>query len=103
MRVLNSKIIDRFARKHPDCRDWLRIWIATAALADWHTIQDVKLDYPAVDGGVKVASGLVVTIFDVSGNKYRLVTRINYATQVVTVLEAMKHDEYSKDHWKRRH
>ena len=68
MRLLNERVITRFAKSHPDCREWLEGWVATTRAAQWRTIQDVKQSYPAADGGVKVKSGLVVTIFDVGGS-----------------------------------
>lgn len=103
MKVLQERIATRFAIKHPDCRNWIAHWIATVQLADWQTIHDVKAAYPSTDGGVKVSSGLIVTVFDVGGNKYRLIARLNYAQQAVTVLELLTHADYSKQHWKRRH
>jgi mRNA interferase HigB len=102
MRVINESAIVRFTGKHPDSREWLESWLIVARDASWRTIQDVKRVYPAADGGVKVASGARVTVFDVGGNKYRMVTDIAYTIQTVTVLELMTHAEYSKDRWKER-
>jgi mRNA interferase HigB len=71
--------------------------------AQWHTIQDVKTAYPSADGGVRVKSGARVTVFDVGGNKYRMITDVIYATETVVVLELMTHSEYSSDRWKKRY
>ncbi len=103
MRVINEPVVARFIRKHADPRSWLENWLAVARSARWQTIQDVKQAYPAADGGVKVASGAKVTVFDVGGNKYRMVTDIVYAIGTVTILELMTHAEYSRDLWKRRY
>lgn len=103
MRVFNEQIVIRFARKHPDCRQWLEGWLAGARAAQWQSIADVRLAYPAADGGVKVKSGVVVTVFDVGGNKYRLIAHVQYARQITTVLEVLTHADYSKNLWKRRH
>lgn len=97
MRVVNEPVVARFIRKHADARLWLENWLTVARSARWQTIQDVKRAYPAADGGVKVASGAKVTVFDVGGNKYRLVTDIAYAIGTVIILELMTHAEYSKD------
>ncbi len=48
----------------------------------------------------RVASGHEVTVFNVAGNKYRLVTAIHYSAQRVYVLRLMTHAECSKDLWK---
>jgi mRNA interferase HigB len=103
MRIVNEPAIARFIRKHGDSRIWLENWVVVARNASWHSIQDVKLTYAAADGGVRVASGARVTVFDVSGNRYRLIVDVNYAIQTITVLDLMTHGEYSKDLWKRRH
>ena len=42
MRLLNERAITRFAKSHPDCREWLEGWVATTRAAQWRTIQDVK-------------------------------------------------------------
>jgi mRNA interferase HigB len=103
MRIVNEPAIAKFLRKHASSRSWLENWLFVARNADWRTIHDLKRSYPAADGGVKVASGARVTVFDVGGNKYRMVADVNYAIQTVTVLELMSHADYSKDIWKRRY
>ncbi len=51
---------------------------------------------------VKVRSGKVVTIFNVCGNDFRLITAIHYDRQKVFVLNFLAHAEYSRDNWKNR-
>ena len=46
---------------------------------------------------------MVVTVFNVSGNDYRLLTQIGYKEQLVQVVEVLTHAEYSKDKWKKRY
>jgi mRNA interferase HigB len=103
MQLINEKAIARFSRKHRDAANWLSNWLKVTREASWQTIQEVKAAFPAVDGGVKVGSGGTVTIFDVSGNKYRLVVSISFETQLVRVWELLTHSEYSKDIWKERY
>ncbi len=103
MRVLNEDLIARFVRAHADSRRYLDEWLAVARAALWKAIQDVKTTYPSADGGVKTRSGGRVTVFDVGGNKYRLITLIIYQTQTLVILELMTHAEYSKSRWKQRY
>jgi mRNA interferase HigB len=103
MQVLNQKVLTRFVRQHSDAADWLENWMLIASTANWRRIQDVKAAFPAVDGGVKVKSGGSVSVFDVCGNRYRMVVTMIYNTQVITILEVMTHSDYSKDHWKQRY
>jgi mRNA interferase HigB len=67
--------------------------------ADWKNIQDVRRVYPHADL-VTVESGNVVTVFNIGGNKYRLVAAIHYNRQRVYVLRILSHAEYDKDRWK---
>ncbi|MGA2582463.1 MAG: type II toxin-antitoxin system HigB family toxin [Tepidisphaeraceae bacterium] len=103
MRIVNEPAIARFIRKHGDSRSWLENWLVVARSASWQSIQDVKLTYATADGGVRVASGAKVTVFDVSGNRYRLIVDVIYSIQTITILELMTHGEYSKNLWKRRY
>jgi mRNA interferase HigB len=55
--------------------------------------------YPHADA-VTVASGRTVVVFNIRGNRYRLVTAIHYNRQLVYTLRFMTHAEYSKNRWK---
>jgi mRNA interferase HigB len=105
MQVLNQKVLDRYWRKHANAKAWLRGWLNVVGSDEcrWQTIHDVRRAYPAADGGVKVGSGGSVTVFDVGGNKHRLIASIVYAKGIVVVHEVMPHSEYTKDLWKARY
>jgi mRNA interferase HigB len=60
---------------------------------------EVRRAYPHADP-VPVASGRSVVVFNIRGNRYRLVTAIHYNRQIVYTLRFMTHAEYSKDRWK---
>ena len=47
-----------------------------------------------------VGSKRTVTVFNASGNKYRLLTAIHYNRKIVFTLRFLTHAEYSKDEWK---
>jgi mRNA interferase HigB len=44
-----------------------------------------------------------VTVFNVAGNKYRLIVAIHYRIQTVFIRDFLTHAEYSKQAWKGRH
>jgi mRNA interferase HigB len=47
-----------------------------------------------------VKSGKPVTVFNIAGNKYRLIAAIHYNRQIVYTLRIMSHAEYSRAKWK---
>lgn len=62
--------------------------------AGWTNFAQLKADLPATDYVPPF------TVFNVKGNKYRLVTVIDYAEQVVVVRNVLTHATYSKGKWK---
>jgi len=80
-------------------------WLQTAEAASWGSLRDVRETFPAADGVIlKIAGGIqiVVTVFNVKGNEYRLITIVNYAARTVLVREILTHAQYSKGNWKSR-
>jgi mRNA interferase HigB len=103
--VLNTLALDRFGRKHRDARKALADWLDTVRGAEWASLADMRKVYPSADGvNVRVAGGqvVVVTVFNVKGNRYRLLTVIGYAAAVCRVVDVLTHAEYSTDRWKDR-
>jgi len=78
------------------------IWAATVESMVWHSLEDVRKAYPSADG-VKLKSRLVVTVFNVKGNEYRLLTSIDYDAGIVEALDVLTHAEYDKESWKDRY
>jgi len=75
------------------------MWYKTAILADWRSLQDVRCTYPHADG-VRTEGGETLTVFNIKGNKYRLIASIRYDYQLVNVRCVMTHAEYDEADWK---
>ena len=101
MRVITKARLKRFWETHPQARTALEDWYRVAEKARWQSIEDIRRAYPAADVA-KVKSGGTVTIFNIGGNKYRLVAAVHYNAKRVYVLHIMTHEEYSRDAWKER-
>ena len=99
MELANVTAIERFARKHRDAATWLANWIDVAKSASWRSIQDVRNQFPSADG-VTLKNRTVVTVFNVKGNEYRLLTVISYAAQRIVILDGLTHAEYDRNNWK---
>lgn len=98
-RVLIIKRLREFWTRHADAEPALRDWYRKASKARWRHLSDVRVDYPHADP-VLVASGRTVVVFNICGNKYRLVADVLYGVQVIYVCKVLTHAEYSKDRWK---
>ena len=102
MILVGQDVLRRAGKRNAPLRNWLMIWAAMVEGTTWHSLDDVRKTYPATDG-VKLKSRLVVTVFNVKGNVYRLMTSIDYDAGIVEVLEVLTHSEYDKDLWKDRY
>ena len=67
--------------------------------ADWSNIVDLRQTFPNADP-VRVASGRTVVVFNIAGNRYRLLTAIHYNMRKVFVLRFLTHAEYDRETWK---
>lgn len=96
--------IDRLAafwQKHADAKKALTAWLHSTRAARWRSLMDVRHSYAAATDGVVLASGRIVTVFNIRSNTYRLLTAIDYELQSVQVLEILIHAEYDKEKWKK--
>ena len=94
MHVISLKRIREFFSTHRDAEPPLMAWYQTVKKANWQNLVELKSVYPATD--------LVgrMTVFNIGGNKYRLIARIVYRTQTVFVVRVMTHKEYDLAKWK---
>jgi len=92
VQIIALRTLRRFWEQHPQAETPLRAWFALVSKASWETPADVKGQYGAtVDS---VADNRV--IFDIGGNKYRLIVRVSYQFKAVQVKFIGTHAEYDK-------
>jgi len=91
MHVISRKPLREFVLKHPPAKTPLDAWFAEVRRARWTKFADVKAAYGSAD----VVAGNRV-IFDIGGNKYRLVVKIAYQCQIVYVRFVGTHSEYDQ-------
>jgi mRNA interferase HigB len=73
--VISRKRLKEAALRHPELEIALDAWFRVAKTASWQNLMDVRTTLPNADGVGKW------TVFNVKGNKYRLITEINYRYQ----------------------
>ena len=91
MRILSRGTLRDFWRRHPDAEGPLKAWFAEVARSEWKTMSDIKKQYATAS---VVDSERVV--FNIGGNKYRLVVWVNYAYRVVYVRFIGTHVQYDR-------
>ncbi len=89
MRVISKKTLKDYWEKEPSAQAPLEAWHAEAKNAEWSSPADVKAHYGAAS---ILKDGRVV--FNIGGNKYRLVVWINYAFFTIYVRFVGTHQEY---------
>jgi len=90
MRVVAYKAIRDFYEKYPDAKEPLDRWYDLTQKASWEDISDVRKTFPHAD-----LIG-VCTCFNIAGNKYRLIVKINYKWQMVYIRFILTHAEYDR-------
>jgi mRNA interferase HigB len=91
MRIITRRTLREFWERHPQAHEPLSAWHKNAKQAEWKNFAEVKADYNSVD-----CSGQL-TIFDIGGNKYRLIVAIHYNTKMIFIRHVFTHAEY--DRW----
>ncbi len=81
----------RQLQKHKETKSQLEAWYYEVKNANWRSPIEVKEKYgnASIIGGNKV-------VFNIKGNKYRLVTKINYRMKTVSIKFIVTHTEYDK-------
>src|ERR1043166_3116494 len=97
MRVISKARLKRFWQTpgFEDAEAPLRAWYTHVASKDvcWHAWGHLKAEF-----GTASAVGNCV-VFDIGGNKYRLIPRPLFPSQKVFVLRVMTHAEYDRNQW----
>ena len=93
MRVAGRDKLDDFMTKHAQSKGKLSAWLKETENVDWKTSQDIKQRYASASF---LSNNQVV--FNISGNKYRLVVVVRYRNGIVAIDKVGTHAEYDK--WK---
>ena len=91
MRVIAKKILREFWTKHANSEAQLKAWYHEAELADWKSPSDIKKEY--ISASILPNNRVV---FNIKGNTYRLIVRINYDYKIVWIRFIGTHQQYDK-------
>jgi mRNA interferase HigB len=92
MKLVGVEIIEESQKRHADAAKRLSAWRAEIASTTtvWTSFQEIRDRYPRTD---KVGDRYV---FDIGGNRFRLIARVNFAAGIVAVRWFGTHAEYDK-------
>ena len=94
MTIVGFPKSEAFWQRHADARGPLLRWYTLTIQASWKTFLDVRRTFPSAD-----LVGLCI-VFNIGGNKYRLIGKIDYELQTVNVRFVLTHRDYSRNAWK---
>lgn len=91
MRVIAKKTLRDFWERHPDTEESLLSWYREVEHEDWDTPAKVKQRYPSASiiGDNRV-------VFNIKGNRYRLVVKVNYPARIVRIRFVGTHADYDR-------
>jgi mRNA interferase HigB len=94
LHVISRKRLLAAATRYPDLSAPLDAWYRVAKRAKWRSLADIRRTWSSAD--------LVDrwTVFNIKGNKYRLITAVKYNGQRVYIKQVITHTEYNRGKWR---
>ena len=92
MRIISKKTLREFWEKHKDSEQQLKSWFQETNSVEWKNPKQIKREYPSASF---LADNRIV--FNIKGNKYRLIVKINYDHNILWVRFIGTHAEYDKN------
>ncbi len=94
MHIISRKALRIFWEKYPDSETALLRWFRIVGHSNYHSFDELRETFPSAD---KVDQWIV---FNIGGNKYRLITVIHFKRGKAYVRQVLTHQEYEKGRWK---
>jgi mRNA interferase HigB len=94
MHIITRVRLKEFWEKHPNAEISLRLWYKLTSLAQWQNFVELRKVFPSAD---QVEN---LTVFNIGGNNYRLITLVDYEYKKVFIRHVLTHAEYDKQNWK---
>ena len=95
MRIITETRLNQACERHPDAKVSIQSWKKLVKFQRWNSFTDIKTTVPFATDQVRN-----FVVFDIGGNKYRLISCINYNKKTIYIRYFLTHAEYSKNNWK---
>lgn len=96
MRVIAKSHIIKFGKEHPDSKVSLQSWYSIVSKTDFDSFVALRMTFPSADMVGKL------TVFNIGGNKYRLIASIHYNRQILFIRNILTHPEYDRNAWREK-
>ena len=94
MHIITRKRLNEFAPRYPETKTALAQWYKSMKRYDFNSIAELRKIFPSAD---KVGK---LTVFNIGGNKVRLIAAIHYNRKKVYIRAVLTHSEYDLGKWK---
>jgi mRNA interferase HigB len=94
MHVITRKRLNEFAKIHPDTKNALAQWYQLVKENEFTSFVELREMFPSADQVGKL------TVFNIGGNKIRLIAAIHYNRQKIYIRAVLTHPEYDQGKWK---
>ncbi len=95
MNIISETRLKKACKTYSDAESSVQSWIKLVKKQTWNSFSEVKATSIFAPDQVKN-----FVVFNIGGNKYRLITYIDYKTKTVFIREFLTHKEYDKNQWK---
>ena len=95
MNVLAPRTLRAFVERYPEADELLRDWYNHLRRIEPQHFAELKTHFNSVDAA-RTKEDLIVFIFDIGGNKYRVVCSINFNSSIAYIKLILTHDEYTQ-------
>jgi len=92
--VITRKRLNDFAKKHPSSKSALQNWYKLIKKREFSSFSELRETFPSADQVGKL------TVFNIGGNKVRLIAAVHYNRRKVYIRAVMTHEEYDEGRWK---
>ncbi len=94
MHIITRKRLNEFVERYPETRTAIAHWYQLVKQNDFCSFSDLRLMFPSADQVGKL------TVFNVGGNKVRLVVAIHYNRKKIYIRSVLTHAEYDENKWR---
>jgi len=95
MHIITRKRLIEFTKKHPDCSSAIESWHRIVKRTDFNSFVELRQAFPGAD---KVDN---LIVFNIGGNKARLIAAIHYNTRRIYIRHVLIHKEYDRGYWRK--